>query len=232
MSKAIARIGRRRGAGGLRQRRARAELRRSKGVPGRQGPSGDDAGGPRRQAVGAASRRQGSRHVEVQEARSLSHLLLQRRRRQSVAGGRLDHDAGAGRSAEERHQVVHRRRRAGQGRQADLRHQRLRLERQLRRPYRFAQHDGGADAGDRGRLQEAAGRGVRSRRPDRLPGDVRQSDRRLRLGHPDGELHRLETAERRKGAGAAHSSGRRRPRDPMVGRQPHLQGEWRQRRRR
>ena len=143
---------------------------------------------------------------QVQEARPLPHLLLQRRRRQSVARRRLDQHAGAGRRAEERHQVLHRRRRAGQGRQADLRHQRLRLERRLRRSDRLAEHDRGADAGGRGRLQEAAGHRLRPRRPDPVPGDLHQSDRRLRLGHPDGELHRLQAAEGRQGAGAAHLS--------------------------
>ena len=34
-----------------------------------------------------------------------------------------------------------------------------------------------------------------------MPGDLRQSDRRLRLGHPDRQFHRREAAEGRQGAG-------------------------------
>ena len=173
--------------------------------------------GPERQTLGAASRRQGGRHLEVQEAGSVPDLFLQRRRRQSVARGRLDQHAGAGRRAQDRHQVVHRRRRAGQGRQADLGHQRLRLERQLRFADRLAQHDRSADAGGRGSLQETARHRLRPRRADPVPRHLRQSDRRLRLGHPDGQLHRLQAAEGRQGAGAAHPAGRRRAGDALVG---------------
>ena len=46
------------------------------------------------------------------------------------------------------------------------------------------------------------------------------------------ELHRLQAAEGRQGAGAADPAGRRRAGDALVGGQPHLQGKRRQCRRR
>ena len=112
--------------------------------------------------------------------RRMEGVLLQRGGRQPVAAGRLDDDAGRGRAAP-RDRRVRGPRRRGLGRQADLGH-RVVDRPGLRRADRLAQHDGHADAGRRGGVRDGhPGHRVRPWRQHRLPGDVHQADRRLRL---------------------------------------------------
>ena len=56
-----------------------------------------DADGPGGQAVGAGARTRDGGHRQVQEGRAVQHLLLQRGAEQPVAAGRLEDHAGRGR---------------------------------------------------------------------------------------------------------------------------------------
>ena len=174
--------------------------------------------GPR-QAVGAGDRARDGRHdrVQGQEGERLEPVLLQRRGRQPVAPGRLDDDAGGG-QAPRRDRQLPRGRRRGEGRQADLRHRGAR-GRQLRRADRLAEHHRDAHAGRRGGVREGAGHRVRPRRQHRLPGHVRAPDRRLRVRRRRRRVPERERRLRRQDPGAPHPPGRRRARDPLVGRQ-------------
>ena len=75
---------------GVRGRRAGAGLQQPEGFRLRQAIADHEAPGARGQTLGAEPRRQGDRHLEIQEARPLQRLLLERRRRQSLARRRLD----------------------------------------------------------------------------------------------------------------------------------------------